>query len=134
MRAGELSGILLDTHVFLWSINEPEKLSRSARRVLEDPAITIHLSVASVWEMSLKTGKGKLDAPDSVVDSQVANLGIVSLPIRLSHIRALSRLLAAKNRKDPFDRLLAAQAITENMPLVTSDRAFAQYAPITLIW
>jgi PIN domain nuclease of toxin-antitoxin system len=134
MRGGNPSAILLDTHAFLWSINQPEKLSRLARRLLEDPAVTIHLSVASVWEMSLKTGKGKLDAPDGVVDSQVAALGIVSLPIRLSHIRALSRLKSARDHKDPFDRLIAAQAITENLPLVTSDGAFALYAPLKTIW
>jgi len=134
MRAGELSGILLDTHTFLWSIDQPEKLSRAARRLLEDAAITIHLSVVSVWEMSLKTGKGKLDVPDAVVDSQAAALGIVSLPIRLAHIRALSRLHSAKNHKDPFDRLLAAQSIAENLPLMTSDRAFAQYPSLKTIW
>jgi PIN domain nuclease of toxin-antitoxin system len=134
MRGGKPSAILLDTHVFLWSVNQPERLSRPVRRLLEDPAVTIHLSVASVWEMSLKTAQGKLDAPEGIVDSQVASLGIVSLPVRLAHIRALSRLQSGKNHKDLFDRLLAAQAIAENLPLVSSDGTFAHYSPLRVIW
>jgi PIN domain nuclease of toxin-antitoxin system len=134
MRGGNPSAILLDTHAFLWSMNQPERLSRSARRLLEDPTVTIHLSVASVWEMSLKTVRGKLDAPDSVVDSQIAAMGVVPLPVRIAHIRALSRLALGKDHKDPFDRLIAAQAIAENLALVTSDSAFFQFAVLRVIW
>jgi PIN domain nuclease of toxin-antitoxin system len=96
MPAVRPAAILIDTHAFLWSILEPAKLSRTARRILERPNTRIYLSVASLWEISLKVGRGKLTAPDSVIDAQIASLGIIPLPIGLPHIRALTALNVAE--------------------------------------
>jgi PIN domain nuclease of toxin-antitoxin system len=127
---------LLDTHVFLWSAVEPERLSRVARQLLKRTDVTLYLSVASVWEMSLKHHKGKLDnASAIVVDGQIRALSILPLSISLEHIRALAELPAPlKGHKDPFDRLIAAQAMVENLPLVTADPAFAGYPRVKLRW
>jgi PIN domain nuclease of toxin-antitoxin system len=126
---------LLDTHVFLWSAVEPERLSRAARALLKNTSITLYLSVASAWELSLKHHKGKLDtAPDAIVDGQMEVLSILPLPITLEHIRALPTLSPLKGHKDPFDRLIAAQAIVENLSLVTADRAFEDYSQVKIRW
>jgi PIN domain nuclease of toxin-antitoxin system len=126
---------LLDTHVFLWSAVEPERLSRVARQLLKRTDVTLYLSVASVWEMSLKHDKGKLDnASDIVVDGQMRALSILPLSISLEHIRALAELPSPKGHKDPFDRVIAAQAMVENLPLVTADPAFASYPQVKVRW
>lgn len=126
--------VLLDTHAFLWSILAPEKLSKIARRWLQRLDVRLHVSVASLWEISLKSAKGRLHAPDSVIDGQIADLGILPLSISLAHVRALSTLPFSSTHKDPFDRLIAAQAITEQLPLITADTAFRQYRQVSVIW
>ena len=130
-----IKALLLDTHTFLWSAVEPERLSRTARTLLKSIEATLYLSVASVWELSLKQHKGKLErATDVVVDGQMKALSILPLPISLEHIRALPGLPSLKGHKDPFDRLIAAQAIVENLPLVTGDPAFANYPQVKVRW
>jgi PIN domain nuclease of toxin-antitoxin system len=156
--------LLLDTHAFLWSAVDPERLSRTARRLLRNPAVTLYLSVASLWELSLKHHKGKLEsaqaagrgtiqernsrvpgtrsvvrefvmsAADTVVDGQMKALSIIPLSISLDHIRQLPRLPYLKDHKDPFDRLIAAQAIVQNIPLLTADAAFTAYPQIAVRW
>src|SRR5215831_7794287 len=85
--------VLIDTHVFLWSALEPERLSRTARRLLRSPNVTLYLSVASVWETTLKRHKGKLaQATNLVVDGQMAALSITPLAITVAHVRALEAL------------------------------------------
>jgi PIN domain nuclease of toxin-antitoxin system len=93
--------------------------------------------VASVWEIDLKHRKGKLNAEPSIVDANIQELGILPLAITVRHVRALATLGAASGstvHKDPFDRLIAAQAVAENLPLVTADSAFAQYSQIRVVW
>ena len=124
---------LLDTHAFLWAIFEPKRLSARVRRWLANPALTLHLSVASIWEMELKHRKGKLEAEPDVVDRHIAALGIQALAITVAHVRALAAL-APGGHKDPFDRLIAAQAIVENLPLITADPAFREYAQVSVAW
>ncbi|MBV8807204.1 MAG: type II toxin-antitoxin system VapC family toxin [Acidobacteriaceae bacterium] len=125
--------LLLDTHTFLWAIFDPDRLSRAVRRWLVNPDVILHLSVASVWEIELKHSKGKLNADASTVDANARELGIRSLPITVPHVRALATL-ARPGYKDPFDRLIAAQAAVENLPLVTADSAFAEYPQIEIRW
>ena len=127
--------LLLDTHAFLWSAVEPGRLSRTARMLLKSTDATLYLSVVSVWELSLKHHKGKLDsASDFVVDGQIKALSILPLAISIEHIRALSVLPVVKGHKDPFDRLIAVQAMVENLWLVTADPAFADYPAVKVRW
>lgn len=95
------------------------------------------MSVASVWEIELKRRKGKLNAEPSIVDTNIRELSVYPLAITVPHIRALPMLDGGGvfvGHKDPFDRLIAAQAIVENLPLVTADAAFAAYGQMEVRW
>ena len=126
--------ILLDTHVFIWWDSEPQQLSSQARVLCEDAENTLILSVASVWEMQIKwqLGKLKLRSPLSelIADQQKEN-GIEILPVGLSHVLALEEL--PLHHKDPFDRLLSAQANAENIGILSVDAVFKQYEVKLLI-
>lgn len=123
----------LDTHVFLWAMREPSRLSRQAQDILSgtDPLL---LSYVSIWEMAIKAAIGKLDLPRPVVPlvrERAEAAQVTLLPIALDHLRALESLAAS--RSDPFDRLLVAQAQAENLVLLTVDRRLARYG-VPVIW
>jgi len=123
--------LLLDTHAFLWVDGEPEKLSRRAQELYEDPENTLFISVASIWEMQIKNqlGKLKLNLPLADLIRQQQENGIEILSVAASHVFALDSL--PNHHKDPFDRLIIAQAISEGMTLVTADPQIRQYsAPV----
>src|SRR5438128_1883369 len=120
--------LLLDTHIFIWWNGDLDRLPSRARALCEDKANTLVLSLVSVWEMQIKSQLGKLTFRQSlpqVIESQQQANKLEVLPITPDHIYALQRLLS--HHKDPFDRLLIAQAIVENMALVTVDPIFQQY-------
>jgi PIN domain nuclease of toxin-antitoxin system len=120
--------LLVDTQAFIWFDAEPHRLSARASQLLTDPANEVLLSVVSVWEMVIKSGLGKLtlrDAVRQVVDDQVGKNAVRLLDVRAEHVYAVASLPAA--HKDPFDRLLAAQAVVEGAALVTADAVFGQY-------
>jgi len=121
--------LLLDTHIFIWWADQPEKLSPAALSALEDEANELLLSVASVWEMQIKIqlGKLKLSLPlkDLIKNQQETNDLTVS-PVALTHVLALDAL--PFHHKDPFDRLLIAQSIEEDLTLVTADSQFSAYS------
>jgi PIN domain nuclease of toxin-antitoxin system len=126
--------ILLDTHVFIWINGSPEKVSQKAMALLLDVGNTLMLSMASVWEMQIKIqlGKIQLNAPLSellATQQQINNLQI--LPIELEHILALAGL--PDSHRDPFDRLLIAQAVVTQMPIVSVDAVFDSY-PVQRLW
>ncbi len=126
--------LLLDTHTFIWWDSGPVRLSPTALAALNDPANLLVLSVASVWEMQIKLqlGKLKLGLPlADVIDNQRTANHIEILPVALQHVLALADLPSP--HKDPFDRLLASQAHTDNLALVSGDPIFAKY-PVALIW
>lgn len=126
--------ILLDTHVFIWLDNDPGKLSTKVTQICADSSNLLLLSLASVWEMQIKTQLGKLKLPaplPEIVRNQVKTNRIQPLPIELSHIFALQNL--PLYHRDPFDRLLIAQAQTENAILLTDDSQIAQY-PVSSMW
>src|SRR6185503_4039271 len=121
--------LLLDTHIFIWWADQPEKLSPAALSALEDDANELLLSVASVWEMQIKIqlGKLKLTLPlkGFLRNSKETNDLTVSA-VALTHVLALDAL--PFHHKDPFDRLLIAQSIEEDLTLVTADSQFAAYS------
>ncbi len=124
---------LLDAHTFLWWDMSAEKLSPGVSALFQDESNTLLLSLASVWEIQIKQqlGKLKLRVPlAQTIEEQQAH-HIELLPITLPHILALEHL--PNHHRDPFDRLLIAQAQVEDMPLLTHDPIFAQY-PIRVIW
>lgn len=126
--------LLLDTHAFIWWDSEPDKLSSRVLALCRDQTNILLLSVASVWEMQIKLqlDKMKLALPlAEVVESQRRTNNIDVLPVTLAHVLALQNLPAY--HKDPFDRLLIAQANVEGAALLSSDRIFAKY-PVKLIW
>jgi PIN domain nuclease of toxin-antitoxin system len=126
--------LLFDTHSFIWWESEPNKLSPTALDALRDPANCLILSVVSVWEMQIKLQLGKLKPRlplDQLIESQCRDNQIEILPVTLAHVLALQGL--PFHHKDPFDRLLIAQASVEGVILVSHDPAFAQY-PVQLLW
>ena len=120
--------LLLDTHILLWMAEAPHKLTKNAQDAIQDPQNLLFLSVVSVWEMQIKAQIGKLHLPlpirEFVTVQRVINQ-IHTLPVMEGHIWALDTLPTF--HKDSFDRLLIAQAITENCQFVTADAVFAQY-------
>jgi PIN domain nuclease of toxin-antitoxin system len=126
--------LLLDTHVFIWSVLEPEKLSSQIVMLISSDDNDLFLSTASIWEMQIKIGIGKLHF-DNLLSEIVAQQREINelkiLRIKLRHIWQLNNL--PLHHKDPFDRMIISQAITENLPILTIDNIFNQY-PINIIW
>lgn len=121
--------VLLDTHVVLWSLAVPERLSTAARNTIES-AEEIYVSSVSIWEISIKSGLGKLDVDVDELLGWLASLKIVSLPVTWSHARALREL--PLHHRDPFDRMLIAQAVTEPLHLLTADVQLKPYSSLVL--
>ena len=124
---------LLDTHTFMWWDSNASKLSAPAQAFLQNPANTVLLSVVSVWEILIKSQLGKLAlrAPLRTILVQQQASGLKILPISLDHVLALEALPAV--HKDPFDRLLIAQANVEGAVLLSADPVFARY-PVKVLW
>jgi len=120
--------VLLDTHVWLWMVAAPERLSEPARVLVVATDNELLLSAASAWEIAIKYALGKLrlpDAPSEFVPSLMARTGITPLPVH--HRHALRVATLPPQHRDPFDRLLVAQAQIEGVPILTADKNFAQY-------
>ncbi len=126
--------LLLDTHLLLWAAGVPERLSPDAMRLLSDSANKLHFSAASIWEVVVKNTVGRNDfrvAPSQLRDSLVQN-AYTEVPIHSSHAIAVNQL--PDIHRDPFDRILVAQAMAEKAILVTTDSKVAQYpGPIRLV-
>jgi len=121
--------LLLDTHIFIWWADQPEKLSPAALSALEDEDNELVLSVASVWEMQIKIqlGKLKLSLPlKELVKNQQETNDLMVSPVALTHVLALDAL--PFHHKDPFDRLLIAQSISDGLTVVTADSQFSAYS------
>jgi len=126
--------LLLDTHLLLWSAGTPERLSTEARALIEALDNELFFSSASLWEVSIKRGLGR---DDFKVDARLLRRGLLDngyseLPIGSEHVVAIESLAAI--HKDPFDRILAAQAQVEGITLLTADPTLATYpGPIRLV-
>jgi len=124
--------LLLDTHVFIWWDSDPARLSPHALAALEDPANQVVLSTVSIWEIVIKSALGKLQVrqPLGQIVMQQQSNGLVMLPVLLEHVLAVEALPPL--HKDPFDRLLVAQAKVERAEFVSADQLLAAYLP--LLW
>ncbi|MBD2460667.1 type II toxin-antitoxin system VapC family toxin [Oscillatoria sp. FACHB-1407] len=126
--------LLLDTHAFVWWDSNPEQLSNTALNLLADSTNELLLSVASIWEIQVKRQLGKLSLQSSlseILTAQQTTNALSILPINVEHVLTLDQLPAI--HKDPFDRILIAQAIYEDAVLVSTDSVFASY-PVQTIW
>jgi len=125
--------LLLDTHSFLWFSNASPQLSAGALELIEEPANDIFLSIVSPWETGIKISTGKLTlnrSVDKFFEERMQASGIILLPIKLHHIAHISTL--PFHHRDPFDRILVAQSLTENIPLVSADAALDAYGIVRL--
>lgn len=126
--------LLLDTHAFLWFIEGDVNLSSTARNLIEDLENQRFLSVASLWEISIKISIGKLELAITfveLVERQVYGNAIELLEIQPGHLDRLAQL--PFHHKDPFDRLIIAQSLAEHLTVVTKDTVFSNY-PVTILW
>ena len=114
----------LDTHTFLWWLDDPRLLSEAARKAIGDGKNTVYVSAAVAWEIAIKRSLGKLDAPDDIEAAMLANR-FLPLPITVPHALAVQKL--PEHHRDPFDRLLIAQAREEGFKLVSRDPAIPRY-------
>lgn len=130
-----MTALLLDTHAVVWAIHQPERLSNPARSAISDPARPLVVSAASAWELSTKHRIGKLPQATALLASfepQVHRLGATLLDITAGHA-----LLAGGldwEHRDPFDRMLAAQALSDSHVLVTRDQAFSSLRGLRTLW
>src|SRR2546423_1309556 len=124
--------VLLDTNTFLWGLSAPEKLSPAARKAVASTERL--LSVASIWEVLIKVRIGKLTLPipaGEYLTSQMSINGVSVLSIELDHVLKIENL--PMHHRDPFDRILIAQSMEEDWPVITSDPVFKKY-PVRVIW
>jgi PIN domain nuclease of toxin-antitoxin system len=119
-----VSRLLVDTHALLWWLADDPSLSPTAREAIADPTNEPLVSAASVWEIAIKRGLGKLVAPDDLPD-RIADEGFAWLHITAQHAWHVRDL--PMYHGDPFDRLLVAQALIERVPIVTTDARFGEY-------
>jgi PIN domain nuclease of toxin-antitoxin system len=119
--------LLVDTHLLLWAADQPDRLSKAARSILDNPAHEVHFSAASLWEVALKRGLGRKDFR---TDARVLRRGLLDngyreLPIVSEHAVTIDSLPPI--HKDPFDRILVAQSMVEGFTLLTGDPVLARY-------
>lgn len=125
---------LLDTHAFLWFANNDAKLGENAKRIFLNQENEIMTSVSSIWEMAIKVSLEKLELPGSLqefVRTHIRGNKIGIMSIELNHLYQLENL--PYHHRDPFDRLIIAQAIAESIPILSRDEAFDLY-PVQRIW
>lgn len=126
-----MTGWLLDTNALIWFWNDPARLSGPAREILEDPRAPLIVSTVALWEIELKRGLGKLRMQEAY-PAALEDQGFETLAIEPSHALALARLPLGEHR-DPFDRMLVAQAKVEMLPIISADAALDQYG-IARLW
>lgn len=121
--------VLLDTHLLLWALSDPSRLSKTVRRQIEDNHV--FASAASIWEISIKSALGNLKADANEVLEAIEPAGFSILCISGLHAAKVGRLPSV--HRDPFDRMLVAQALIEPMILLTNDRVLASYGPFVSV-
>lgn len=127
--------LLLDTHALLWTLSEPERIPEATLDAIRDPANELLVSAASAWEIATKHRLGKLDGAQAVVlgyADHLARLGATELAMTGHHAMTAGTL--TWEHRDPFDRMIVAQAMIESVPVVTADRALAAFPGIRALW
>jgi PIN domain nuclease of toxin-antitoxin system len=124
--------LLIDTAVLIFAVEAPEKLSRRATEALKNPAHIRELSSVSLVEIAVKTTLGKLNVSDLVARQAIADLGLRILPFTAEHAFCLFNLPV--HHRDPFDRQIIAQALVEDIAIVTCDEKFKLYKGLKRIW
>ena len=119
--------ILLDTHVLLWTLADSPQINKVRELILSNES-EVYISTASWWELAIKIGIGKIDVKLELLQSAAADSGFIDLPVLGVHMQAL--LTLPKLHRDPFDRMLIAQAICEPMRLITNDNALSAYSDL----
>jgi PIN domain nuclease of toxin-antitoxin system len=125
-----LARLLVDSHVLLWHVLDDARLGPAPTAAIEAEGAEIFVSTASLWEIAIKTSIGKLEAPENLPE-RITEMGFEMLPVSVGHawhVRALPL-----HHRDPFDRLLIAQAQLERLPIVTADPAFEAY-DVAVVW
>jgi PIN domain nuclease of toxin-antitoxin system len=126
--------VLLDSHTLIWAVDDPAKITTTAMAALQNPGSELLVSAASVWEIAIKVGNGKLPLSLSYrawMDKALADLSLSVLAVTLDHTERLVGL--PFHHRDPFDRLVAVQALVEVIPLVSADPIFDAYG-VNRIW
>ncbi len=126
--------ILLDTGCWLWSLSDPERLNKKARDFISNRAHTLFLSAASSWEIAIKAALGKLrlpEPPEQYIPGRMAAMDVLGLPVEHAHALRVFNLPA--HHRDPFDRILIAQAQMESLTILTADPAFRAY-DVEIFW
>jgi PIN domain nuclease of toxin-antitoxin system len=118
--------LLLDTHILLWGISDDRRLKRPAREIIINPNNEVFVSAASIWEISIKVALGRIEVALEDLDAAVADANFQPLPITFQHAATAGRL--PNRHRDPFDRMLIAQASVEELRVVTHDRVFERYS------
>ena len=124
--------VLLDTVAFLFAIGDPDRLSRKARTVMGDPANQLELSVISLAEIAMKNAAGKLNLSREDAVEALSRLQVSMLPYAEAQVLELMTLPV--HHRDPFDRMLIAQALAEDVPVMTCDKEFRKYKGLEVIW
>ena len=122
--------ILLDTHIYLWWLQDHPKLSKNARGKIVS-ATEVYVSSASIWEASIKAGMGKLDVDVNALVAEIENSGFQELPVTARHAAMVMQL--ADVHRDPFDRILIAQALCEPLRFVTADDVLQRYSELVIV-
>lgn len=126
---------LLDTHVLLWALTDPGRLGRTAREVVDNRSSRLVVSAVSAWEITTKHRLGKLPQADVLLGGygrHLDRLGVIRLPVAEDHALLAGRL--EWDHRDPFDRMLAAQAMIESLVLITGDPTFASCPGVPTLW
>ena len=129
------NGYLLDTHTLLWAVQEEKKLGRGARKIIENPESLLYVSAISAFEIACKQRIGKLPGYSHVVENYqgiLQRFGANELPVSSAHARFAAHF--EWKHRDPFDRILAAQASLENLTLISSDAVFATLPWLSVLW
>jgi PIN domain nuclease of toxin-antitoxin system len=118
--------LLLDTHIFLWTVTGDARLKPTSRKFISR-ADAVYVSAASIWEIAIKARLGKIEADAQALAGAIENSGLIELTVSAEHAAAVARL--PLHHTDPFDRLLLAQSFTVPLRFLTADRALAAYGP-----